>query len=152
LLLIGRGILQASTSLDLTFLNEATKLTAVYVVVRVGTLLFAASLGNKSWIQSWETRAALLIWLAIAAEHLSWLDPIIQALDPPGVNLGKTRITVWSVLKLLFILTLFMLVAAWISRWVERRVKRLTNVAPSTRIGIAKFANAVLIALSILMG
>ena len=50
-------------------------------------------------------------------------------------------------LKLLFTLTLFMLVAAWISRWVERRVKRLTNVALSTRIGIAKFANAFLIGL-----
>ncbi len=38
---------------------------------------------------------------------------------------GKSRITVWSVLKLLFTLTLFVLVAAWISRWVERRLKNL---------------------------
>jgi small-conductance mechanosensitive channel len=53
---------------------------------------------------------------------------------------------------LLFTLTLFVLVAAWISRWVERRLKKLGNLAPSTRIGIAKFANAFLIALSILMG
>src|SRR6202042_2265893 len=46
----------------------------------------------------------------------------------------------------------FMLVAAWISRLGERRVKRLTSVAMSTRIGISKFANAFLIALSILLG
>ncbi len=72
---------------------------------------------------------ALLIWLAIAAEYLGWLDPIIATLDSIGIAAGKSRITVWSVLKLLFTLTLFMLVAAWISRWVERRVKRLTNVA-----------------------
>jgi small-conductance mechanosensitive channel len=52
----------------------------------------------------------------------------------------------------LFTLTLFVLVAAWISRWVERRLKKLGNLAPSTRIGIAKFANAFLIGLSILMG
>ncbi len=45
-----------------------------------------------------------------------------------------------------------MLVAAWISRWVERRLKRLSNLAPSTRIGIAKFANAFLIGLSMLLG
>jgi small-conductance mechanosensitive channel len=151
LTLIGRGVLQ-STTFDVTMLSEAARLIAVYIVVRIGTLLFAASLGNKSWIQSWETRAALLVWLAIAAEHLGWLDPIIATLDSFGIAVGKSRITVWSVLKLLFILTWFMLVAAWISRWVERRVKRLKNVAPSTRIGIAKFANAVLIALSILLG
>ncbi len=96
-------------------------------------LLFAASLGNKSWMQHWETRVALLIWLAIAAEYLGWLDPIIATLDSIGIAAGKSRITVWSVLKLLFTLTLFMLVAAWISRWVERRVKKLSNVAHCRR-------------------
>ena len=137
---------------DVTMLGAAARLALAYIVVRSAVLVFAASLGNKSWIQSWETRIALLIWLAIAAEYLGWLDPIIATLDSLGVAAGKSRITVWSVLKLLFTLTLFMLVAAWISRWVERRVKRLTSVAMSTRIGIAKFANAFLIALSILIG
>ena len=137
---------------DVSLLGAAARLILAYIVVRGAVLVFAASLGNKSWIQSWETRVALLIWLAIAAEYLGWLDPIIATLDSLGVAAGKSRITVWSVLKLLFTLTLFMLVAAWISRWVERRVKRLTGVAMSTRIGIAKFANAFLIALSILIG
>ena len=137
---------------DVTMLGAAARLILAYIVVRSAVLVFAASLGNKSWIQSWETRIALLIWLAIAAEYLGWLDPIVATLDSLGVAAGKTRITVWSVLKLLFTLTLFMLVATWVSRWVERRVKRLTSVAMSTRIGISKFSNAFLIALSILIG
>jgi small-conductance mechanosensitive channel len=149
--LAAQSALQAAR-FDVTLLGAAARLIASYIIVRVGVLLFAASLGNKSWIQNWETRVTLLIWLAIAAEYLGWLDPIIATLDNVGIVAGKGRITVWSVLKLLFTLTLFMLVAAWISRWVERRVKRLTGVAMSTRIGIAKFANAFLIALSILMG
>jgi len=151
LVLIANSTLQAS-HFDVTILGDAARLILAYIVVRSAVLVFAASLGNKSWIQNWETRVALLIWLAIAAEYLGWLDPIIATLDSLGVAAGKTRITVWSVLKLLFTLTLFMLVAAWISRWVERRVKRLTSVAMSTRIGISKFANAFLIALSILIG
>jgi small-conductance mechanosensitive channel len=56
------------------------------------------------------------------------------------------------VLKVLFTLTLFVLVAMWVSRWIDRRLKRLHTLAPSTRIGLAKFANAFLIALSILVG
>jgi small-conductance mechanosensitive channel len=151
LVLVARSSLQAAR-FDVSMLDGAARLIGAYIVVRVGVLLFAASLGNKSWIQNWETRVTLFIWLAIAAEYLGWLDPMIAALDSFGIVAGKGRITVWSVLKLLFILTLFMLAAAWISRWVERRVKKLTTVALSTRIGIAKFANAVLIALSILMG
>jgi small-conductance mechanosensitive channel len=149
-------VLLANSSLaahfDVTLLGAAARLILAFIVVRTAVLVFAASLGNKSWIQNWETRVALLIWLAIAAQYLGWLDPIIATLDSLGIAAGKRRITVWSVLKLLFTLTLFMLVAAWISRWVERRVKRLTSVAMSTRLGISKFANAFLIGLSILIG
>ncbi len=137
---------------DVTLMDAAVRLIGAYVVVRVGVFLFAASLGNKSWMQDWENRVTLMIWLVIAAEFLGWLDPIVTALDSIGIAAGRSRITVWSILKLLFTLTLFVLVAAWISRWVERRLKKLTTLAPSTRIGIAKFANAFLIALSILMG
>ncbi|HMI75473.1 MAG TPA: mechanosensitive ion channel domain-containing protein [Steroidobacteraceae bacterium] len=151
LVLLANSSLQAA-HFDVTILGAAARLVLAYIVVRIGVLVFAASLGNKSWIQNWETRVALLIWLVIAAEYLGWLDPIIATLDSVGIAAGKTRVTVWSVLKLLFTLTLFMLVAAWISRWVERRVKKLTSVAMSTRIGIAKFSNAFLIALSILIG
>jgi small-conductance mechanosensitive channel len=151
LVVLARGALQAA-HFDVTMMDAASRLIGAYVVVRVAVLLFAASLGNKSWMQHWENRLTLLIWLAIAAEYLGWLDPIISTLDSIGVAAGRSRITVWSVLKLLFTLTLFVLVAAWISRWVERRLKRLSNLAPSTRIGIAKFANAFVIGLSILMG
>jgi small-conductance mechanosensitive channel len=151
LVVLAHGLLFAS-HFDVTLMDAATRLIGAYVVVRVGVFLFTASLGNKSWMHHWENRVTLIIWLAIAAEYLGWLQPLIDAMDSVGIAAGKSRITLWSVLKLLFTLTLFVLVAAWISRWVERRLKRLNTLAPSTRIGIAKFANAFLIALSILMG
>jgi small-conductance mechanosensitive channel len=150
LVILARSLLAAH--LDVSVLDAAARLIGAYVVVRVIVLLFTASLGNKSWMQNWENRVALFIWLIIAADYLGWLDPIISDLDSIGMAAGKSRITLWSVLKLLFTLTLFVLVAAWISRWVERRLMKLSNLAPSTRIGIAKFSNAFLIAISILMG
>ncbi len=151
LVVVARSVILAA-NFDVSMLDAAARLIGAYVAVRVIVLLFTASLGNKSWMQHWETRATLFIWLIIAAEYLGWLDPIISTLDSIGMAAGKSRISLWSVLKLLFTLTLFVLVAAWISRWFERRLKRLSNLAPSTRIGIAKFANAFLIGLSMLLG
>ena len=151
LVILARAWLNAA-HYDVSMLDGAQRLIAIYVAVRIVVLLFTASLGNKSWMQHWETRATLFIWLALAAEYLGWLDPIISNLDSIGMAAGRSRITLWSVLKLLFTLTLFVLAAAWISRWIERRIKKLSNLAPSTRIGIAKFANAFLIGLSILLG
>jgi small-conductance mechanosensitive channel len=103
-------------------------------------------------MQNLENRVTLFIWLAFAADYLGWLDPIVSVLDRIGITSGNSHISVWSVLKVLFTLTLFVLVAMWISRWIDRRLKRLSTLAPSTRIGLAKFANAFLIALSILVG
>jgi len=151
LVVVARSVILAA-NFDVSMLDAAARLIGAYVAVRVIVLLFTASLGNKSWMQHWETRATLVLWLIIAAEYLGWLDPIISTLDSIGMAAGKSRISLWSVLKLLFTLTLFVLVAAWISRWFERRLKRLSNLAPSTRIGIAKFANAFLIGLSMLLG
>jgi len=152
LLLIALARTLLAAHFDVTVLDAALRLTAAYIVVRIGVLMFAASLGNKSWMLNWETRITLFLWLVIAAEYLGWLDPIINTLDSLGISSGRSRITLWSVMKLFFTLTLFVLVAAWISRWLERRLKKLNNFAPSTRIGIAKFANAFLIGLSILLG
>jgi len=149
--ILSHGILFAAR-FDVTILDAAIRLVGAYIVIRVVVLLFAASLGNKSWIENLENRLTLSLWLVFAADYLGWLDPIIAILDSIGVASGKSRVTVWSVLKLLFTLTLFVLVAAWVSRWIDRRLKKLSTLAPSTRIGLAKFANAFLIALSILVG
>jgi small-conductance mechanosensitive channel len=151
LVFLARAALHAA-HFDVAVMDSAMRLIGAFIAVRIGVLLFAASLGNQSWMQHLENRLTLIIWLAIAADYLGWLNPIIAGLDGIGIAAGKTRVTVWSVLKLLFTLTLFVLAAAWISRWIDRRLKRLKTLEPSTRIGLAKFANAFLIGLSILMG
>ena len=53
----GREVLLFAAHFDVTLVDAAMRLIGAYVVVRVGVLLFAASLGNKSWMQHWEGRA-----------------------------------------------------------------------------------------------
>src|SRR5579863_8156323 len=52
LVLLARSSLLAAR-IDVTLLGAAARLIGAYIVVRIGVLLFAASLGNKSWIKSW---------------------------------------------------------------------------------------------------
>ena len=127
-------------------LDAAVRLIGAYVVIRVAVLLFAPASATSPGCRTWRTGSRCSFGWSFAADYLGWLDPIIQYSNSIGIASGKSRITVWSVLKLLFTLTLFVLVAAWISRWIDRRLKKLSNLAPSTRIGLAKFANAFLIA------
>jgi small-conductance mechanosensitive channel len=83
---------------------------------------------------------------------LGWLDPVVAELDSIGLTEGKTRITIWSVLKAIATVTVFVVVSVWIARWIDRRITAIKELAPSTRIGIGKFAYAFLIAFGVLFG
>ena len=72
-----------------------------------------------------------VIWGVLALHVLGWFDPLVQALDSVGINAGKGKITLWSVLKILFTVGAFILVAVWIARWFERRLMAMQGLALS---------------------
>ena len=47
---------------------------------------------------------------------------------------------------------MFVVVSVWIARWIDKRISAVKELAPSTRIGIGKFAYAFLIAFGVLFG
>ncbi len=151
LLFVVRSILDA-VNLGTVFLDLMLELLGALVLIRIAVFLLRLSLGPKTWLKSWETHVTLIAWSVVALQILGWLDPVINKLDDVGFTIGTDRkVTAWSVLKTLFIITLFVLGATWIARWVERRVMSLPAIAASTRIGISKFAHAFLITFSILI-
>jgi small-conductance mechanosensitive channel len=132
--------------------ETAATLVALLALIRLVVYLLRLSLGKSRTIKTWELRAALIVWALIAAEVLGWLDPVIAALDSIGLTGGKVHLTIWSVMKALATVTVFVLVSAWVARWIDRRITAIKELAPSTRIGIGKFAYAFLIAFGVLFG
>jgi small-conductance mechanosensitive channel len=132
--------------------GTAARLLALLALIRLATFLVRLSLGKSRTIKSWELRVTLVVWAFIAAEVLGWLDPVVAALDSIGLTEGKTRITIWSVLKAIATVTVFVVVSVWIARWIDRRIGAIQELAPATRIGIGKFAYAFLIAFGVLFG
>jgi small-conductance mechanosensitive channel len=134
------------------WLETAWILLALLALIRMLMFLIRLSLGKSRTIKAWELRVTLIVWALVAAEVLGWLDPVVARLDSIGLSGGKVRITIWSVLKALATVTAFIVVSAWIARWIDRRVSAIHELAPSTRIGIGKFAYAFLIAFGVLFG
>ncbi len=130
----------------------AATLLALLAFIRLVVFLLRLSLGRSRTIKAWELRVTLAVWGLIAAEVLGLLAPVIAALDSIGLSQGKTRITIWSVLKAFALVTFFVVVSVWIARWIDRRINSIKELAPSTRIGIGKFAYAFLIAMGVLLG
>lgn len=133
-------------------LDTCISLVALLFGVRVVVYVFRVSVGDRAPIKGWGNTITLIIWAVLALHVLGWFEPVVGFLDHVGIQAGSARISVWSVLKLLFTVSLFVLAASWLARWIERRLMSMTSVAISMRLGLAKFIQAVLIGLSMLLG
>jgi small-conductance mechanosensitive channel len=143
------GVLHALNA-ESSIVDHAITLAGLLLLIRIGVYLVRLSLGDRT--KGWGNAITFLIWAVLALHVLGWFDPLVQALDSVGVKTAKSKITLWSILKILFTVGAFILIAVWIARWVERRLMAMQGLALSMRIGIAKFAQTFLIALSILLG
>jgi small-conductance mechanosensitive channel len=128
----------------------AITLSGLLLLIRLAVYVVRLSLGNRT--KGYGNMITWGIWALLALHVLGWFDPVVQAFDSVGINAGKERITLWSVLKILFTVGAFILVAVWIARWTERRLMSMQGLALSMRIGIAKFSQMFLIGMSILLG
>jgi small-conductance mechanosensitive channel len=151
ILAMADGLLHAS-GVPARFVDVAVQLTALLLLIRVVVYVVRVSLGTRARIKGWGTPISLILWLFLSLHLLGWGDTAISVLDGMGVTLGKTRVSVWSVAKLLVTVSFFVLAAMWVSRWLERHVLKLDALPPTMRIGIAKFTQAFLVALAVLVG
>jgi small-conductance mechanosensitive channel len=135
-----------------TLLDTSLSLIGLLLLVRLGVYAFRVSAGTRAPIKGWGNTISLLIWIGLSLHVLDWFEPVVRALDSAGIQAGSARISVWSVLKVIFTVTLFVLGALWIARWIERRLMAMSGVAISMRVGLSKFIQAGLIGLSILLG
>ena len=130
----------------------AIELGVAYVCVRAGAYLLRLAFGANTWLRDWEGRIALSVWVLIALSLVGWFGFVEDSLDAIDLIPGKTRFTVWALLKGLVVVTLFVMIASLVSRTVESRVMRIEAIALSTRIGISKFTYFFLLALGVMIG
>ena len=150
-LLLARGLVAFSGGTP-QLLDMAIQLAAVLLAVRLGLYLLALALGPRSWISRWESRIAMLVWAVLGFSLLGWFDFIESSLDAIDLIPGKKQFTLWSLIKGVVVVTLFIVVASLVSRAVESRVMKITGLALSTRVGISKFTYFFLLGLGVLIG
>jgi small-conductance mechanosensitive channel len=88
-------------------------------------------------------------WLDGIADSFHFVENLLDSID---LMPGEKTFTLWTLLKSLVIVTVFMLMATLIARFVHRRVMKIEGLAPSTRIGISKFGQVFLLGFAALLG
>jgi small-conductance mechanosensitive channel len=151
LLLSGRGLM-SFTSFRPELIDIALQLAAALLFVRIGMYLLRLALGAHSWFARGEIKFTIVLWVLLGFTLLGWFDFVESSLDSIDLIPGKTRFTLWGLVKGIVVITLFVVIASLVSRAIEARVMKLQGLALSTRIGISKFTYFFLITLGVLIG
>ncbi len=153
-LLAGRGVLAPLES-STQIVDLGLRLLGALIAIRSAVFLLFASVAPNNRLRALEARSAMVIWFFVAMHLLGWLEAFIAYLDAvPILNAPKAEapVTLWSILKSLVTVIVFVIFSAWAGRIIERRIAELQGLAASTRIAVAKFAYALLIAFGVLFG
>ena len=151
-LVLGLRALFGYFSLRVELIDIAMDLATVMVIVRFAVHLISVSLGPNSWFRPWEIKLTLFIWAAISFQILGWFEGVERTLDSIDLVPGKTKFSLWALIKSIVVIAGFLIVTSLIARTIERRVMKLEGIAISTRIGISKFSTFALLAVGILLG
>jgi small-conductance mechanosensitive channel len=152
LLILGLRVLFSNFQLHTALIDVAMDLATVLVLVRFAVHGLSVSLGPNSWIRSWELQITFVLWAAISFQVLGWFEGIERTLDSIDLVPGKSKFSLWALLKSIVVIAGFLIVTSLIARTIERRVMKLEGLAISTRIGISKFSTFALLGIGVLLG
>lgn len=143
--LLGQG-------LHIKLLTVVLPLLAALALVRVCVYVLRQSFPDATWLATSEKWVAAVIWLALAL-HITDLAPaVIALLEDLAMTLGKTRISVWMVLKGSLTILVTVVLALWVGGLLEARLMRVQGLDSSLRMVSVRVAKALLALIALMAG
>ena len=87
-------------------------------------------------------------WIWITLRILGLTTEAENLLDSLAISAGTMRVSVWTVLQVLFVLTLLFYAARFIARTVTERVQRSEDMSPSMQVLVVKMLQVALYGLA----
>ena len=91
------------------------------------------------------------IWIVFALHLLGVWPRIVGVLDSIGVGVGRQKVSVWTVAEGSFWIVVAVFAALWIGSLVQTRLLAAEGMHMNARLALARFAQAVLVLLAILV-
>ncbi len=149
LLLIGRFVL-AQFSLKTPLLDVVIPLLLSLAAIQITVYILRRAITPGPALRAWEGFITAVAVTLVALHLLGWLPEIISGLDNMAIQFGKTRFSLLSLMKLFIAVAVFLLLARWLSNFIEQRAKLSPNLSPSMRVGLAKTSRFILYTLAVL--
>lgn len=150
LLLLARSVMMAR-ELPTSLLNLASTLALTYGLVRLLVHALQRAFPPNTLLRASERLIATVIWLGVVLHLFGFLPRLEQELGALSINVGAQQITLLLVLQLLAAAGLTIVIALWLSRFLEARIMAQSSVDLSLRAALAKILRTVLLFLAVLI-
>lgn len=101
-------------------------------------------------LRAWEGVIGLSIWCVVALHLIGWLPDVLSALDGLAVNLGDSKFSLLTLIKLVLAVLIFFVAASWLARFIDKRAAQSPHITPSMRVGMTKVSKFALYFLAII--
>ncbi|VAW70867.1 Potassium efflux system KefA protein / Small-conductance mechanosensitive channel [hydrothermal vent metagenome] len=150
IVLLGRLILTHLKHSTL-LLDLCVPLLTSFAGIRVTLYILRRSFAPSKALKAWEGVVSITIWIVVGLYLVGWLPAVIVFLAIPLFAIGDNPVSILSILKFLFSIIIFIVVAGWLSRVIERNVQKSDYINPSMQVGLVKFSKFFLYTLAILI-
>jgi small-conductance mechanosensitive channel len=151
LLVVARASFRAFHTDQYNILNLAIALLGAMAIIRLAVYLLRHVFGASRILVSFERWIALAVWVGFALYVTGILPLMVDLLDDIAVPLGKSRISLWTMLQGAFWVLLTLLLALWVASGVEQRIMRTDALNMSARIALSRIVQSLLVLVAILI-
>ncbi len=134
------GIAQTITSLFFTqgVLLLGQKLLIALLIIRVSVYLVRYLTNQNSIIRSLENLISIIIWILFLLQISGIFPQIIDALDNITFKIGAQKLSLLVMIQAVFAIFIAILVAMTISKFIENKLLKTSQLDPNARVMIGK--------------
>ena len=126
-------------------LDIALPLMAALAIIRALIFGMRRIFPAHEWLLPWERAIGGGVWVLLLLYYLGVLPDIVDALDDVELPIGKSRVTLLSIVTAIAVVLGSLIVTLWISGLIERRLDRTTRLDSNLRTALARFIRAALL-------
>jgi len=134
------GVAQTITSLFFTqgVLLLGQKLLIALLIIRLSVYLVRYLTNQNSIIRSLENVISIIIWILFLLQISGILPQIIDALDNITFKIGAQKLSLLVMIQAVFAIFIAILVAMTISKFIENKLLKTSQLDPNARVMLGK--------------
>lgn len=136
----------------LHFVAVVVQLLWAMVAIRVVVYSVERAFPDALWMRTFGRSIAALVWFCVALDFLGVLPDLIDWLDGVVLPLGKTHVSVWTIMQGLASVLGAVILALWVGGVVEGRLAQISGLDTNLRVVIVRIAKALLVFIAIMIG